>query len=70
MFLIFLSLIVYSKIKKVIGKDVPVEQALSLMKNLKCKVYDNNEIIVSEVNKKQRLLLEKCKIIVPKNLGV
>ena len=70
MFLTFLSLIVYAKMKKVLGNDTPVEQALSLMKNLKCKIYDGNEPVIAEVNKKQRLLLEKCGILVPKNSGV
>ena len=70
MFLIFLSLIVYTKIKRVLGNENTLEQALSLMKNLKCKIYEGNEPIISEVNKKQRQLFEKCDVLVPKNLGV
>lgn len=68
MFLIFLALTIYSKTKKVLG-DIAIEQALSLLRNLKCKVYEEN-LIVSEVNKKQKLLLEKCGVLVPKNMGV
>jgi hypothetical protein len=50
--------------------DTTAEQLLSLMRNLKCKVFHDNTIIVSEVNKKQRLAFEAAKILVPKNHGV
>jgi len=39
------------------------------MRNLKCKVYDN-EIIIQELTKQQKKILEKLKILMPKNLGI
>jgi len=39
------------------------------MKNLKCKVYDN-EILIQELTKQQREIIEKLNIIVPKTMGI
>ncbi|MCK5282787.1 MAG: hypothetical protein KAK00_05240 [Nanoarchaeota archaeon] len=39
------------------------------MRNLKCKVYDN-EILISEIVKKQKDFMKKLEILMPKSLGV
>ena len=69
MMLIFVSLIVYCGIKDRLGNKVPMEQVVSLLKNLKCKVFDNS-IIPCEVTKQQRLLFETLDIVVPKTCGI
>jgi transposase len=66
----FIALILYLKIKSALGAAATVEQVLNLMRNLKCKVYDDNSFIVSEGNKKQRLAFEYLNFLVPKNCGV
>jgi transposase len=70
MMLSFISLIIYLKLKETIGNKVTVEQTLALMRNLKCKIFHDNSIIVAEVNKKQRIAFETNNILVPKNCGV
>lgn len=67
--LIFITLIVFALIKKEIGNDYTVEEALLTMRNLKCKVY-NDELIVQELAKQQKEVVEKLGIIVPKKLGI
>jgi hypothetical protein len=39
------------------------------MKNLKCKVYQD-EIIVQELTRQQKEIVEKLNIIVPKKAGI
>ena len=69
LFLQFLSLIVFAQIKTHLGKNYTIEEVLLSMRNLKCKVY-GNEIVVSEVTKTQREMVEKLGIIMPKTLGI
>lgn len=69
MFLIFLSLIVYLKVKNLLGKNITIDDALLAMQNLKCKSYDDG-IIISEMTKQQRLICEACGVIVSNKLGV
>jgi hypothetical protein len=69
MMLIFLSLILYCYVKTRLGNRFSIEKALSIMKPLKCKVYQDS-IVPNEVNKKQRLLFEILKIVVPKIPGI
>lgn len=69
LFLQFITLITYVKLKKKLGQDHTVEELILTMRNLKGKVYDD-EIIISEMTKQQRLLTEKLDIIVPRNLGI
>lgn len=69
LFLQFMSLVAFVKLKKKLGKDHTVEEFLLTMRNLKGKVYDD-EIIIGEMTKQQKLLAEKLEIIVPKNLGI
>jgi len=67
--LLFITLIVFVLMKKELGKEHTVEEALLTMRNLKCKVYDE-EIIIQEISKRQKDILERLKVIVPKKLGI
>lgn len=67
--LIFITLTVFALMKKEIGNDYTVEEVLLTMRNLKCKVYDD-ELIVQELAKQQKEVIEKLGIIVPKKLGI
>jgi len=67
--LIFITLTVFALMKKEIGNDYTVEEALLTMRNLKCKVYDD-ELIVQELAKQQKEVVEKLGVIVPKKLGI
>ena len=46
-----------------------VEQAIMTIRKQKCKVFDK-KIIPAELTKKQRLIFEQLKIIVPNFLGI
>ena len=70
MMLSFIALIIYLKLKNGLDGKSTVEQILSLLRNLKCKIFDDDSVIVAEVNKKQRLLFEAFNYLVPKNSGV
>lgn len=61
MLLTFMSLIVYLIIKNNLKNIDTIEGVLGTMRNLKCKVYKGNEIIVSETNKQQKSILEIVK---------
>ncbi len=69
LFVQFISLIIFVLLKQKLGKDYTVEEVLLTLRNLKCKVYDD-EIIIQEVTKQQREILEKLKILVPNKLGI
>gem|GEM_PF-341185 len=69
LFLQFLSLIVFAHLKKSLGTEFSVEEVLLTMRNLKCKVYEN-EIIVCEPNREQKEICKKLDIVVPKTLGI
>jgi len=67
--LTFIALVVFVLLKRAIGKKHTVEEILLTMRNLKCKVYDD-EIIVQEVARQQREIVEKLNIIMPKDMGI
>lgn len=67
--LMFVTLTVFLLLRKQLGKNVTVEEALLLLRNLKAKVF-GKEMIISEVAKEQRNIFEKLGIIVPKVLGI
>jgi len=67
--LTFIALVVFVLLKKALGKEYTVEEILLTMRNLKCKVYDN-EILVQELTRQQREVVEKLNVIVPKNMGI
>ena len=68
MLLVFISLIISCGLKDRLGK-ISIEEAVSVLKTLKCKVFDD-AIVSLEVNKKQRLILETAHVLVPKIDGV
>ena len=67
--LMFIALIVFLRLKEEIGRKYTVEEILLTMKNLKCKVYQD-EIIVQELTRQQKEIVEKLNIIVPKKAGI
>lgn len=69
LFLQFLTLILFVEIKNKLGKKHTVEEMILTLRKLKCKVYENN-IIVSELTKEQRIITEKLSVLVPKNMGI
>lgn len=69
LFLQFILLIFYIQIRQKVVNNYTVEQALLILRKLKCKVYDN-QIIPTELNKEQRLIFEQSNILVPKFLGI
>lgn len=69
LFMQFLTLIAFVHIRNKLKTDFTVEEALLIMRNLKCKVYDN-EIIISELTRAQKDISEKLGILVPKKLGI
>lgn len=69
LFLQFLLLILYLKIKEKIGRNCTVEQTLLTLRKLKCKVFEN-QIIPAELTKNQRKIFEQTSLIVPNFLGI
>ena len=69
LFMQFVTLIAFVHIKNRLGKDHNVEEILLKLRNLKCKVYDD-EVIICEPNKQQKDILEKLDILMPKKLGI
>jgi hypothetical protein len=50
-------------------KKTAITKTLSVLRNLKCKVYDK-QIVPGEVTKEQRLIFEATNIVVPKVSGI
>jgi transposase len=69
LFFQFITLIAFVKLKKALGKNYTVEDVTLTMRNLKAKVYDN-EILIAEMTKEQRLIADKLDILVPKKAGI
>lgn len=69
LFLQFITLILFVELKNKLGKKHTVEEMILTLKKLKCKVYENN-IIISELSKEQKIITEKLGIIVPKTMGI
>ena len=69
MFLVFISLIFACELKSRLGKDISIDKAISTLKSLKCKIFDDS-IIVNEVSKKQKLIFDAVKVVVPNFCGV
>jgi len=67
--LMFIALVVFVQLKKAIGEKHTVEGVLLTMRNLKCKVYDD-EILIQELAKQQKDITEELKVIMPKKLGI
>lgn len=69
LFLQFLTLVAFTHLRKWLGKKYSVEEALVRMRNLKCKVYDK-ELLVSELTKEQKEIVEATGILMSKTLGI
>jgi transposase len=69
LFLQFLLLVIYLKIKDKIAGDYTLEQVLLTLRKLKCKLFDH-QIIPAELTKKQRIIFEQAGVLVPKFLGI
>ncbi len=65
----FLALFLFMKIKDKLPDKTSVEDLLLLVRNIKCKVFDD-EIIIQELTKKQDELLQHLDILMPKTLGI
>jgi transposase len=69
LFLIFLALTVFLRLRKEIGDTHTIDEALLVMRNLKCTVF-GQEVLVQELTKLQREIVDRLGIIVPKKLGI
>lgn len=69
LFIQFLTLIAFVQLRNKLKTDFTVEEALLVLRNLKCKVYEN-EVIVSELTRQQKDVLEKLNILMPKRAGI
>lgn len=69
LFLQFLALIAFIQIKKSIGKEYTVEEIMLSMRNLKCKVYEN-DIVIQELTKHQKEIATLFGFLMPKTLGI
>jgi transposase len=65
----FLTLLIFIKLKKALGSDYTVEEAMLILRNLKAKVFDK-ELVIAELSKQQKDIIEKLSIIVPNNLRI
>lgn len=69
LFIQFLALIAFIQLREKLSPDCTVEEALLTMRNLKCKVYDN-EILVNELTKQQKDVARRLNVLVPKKTGI
>jgi transposase len=54
----FLAVVIYKNLDRQIPDEIPLSNALQYLRTQKCKVYDNDRLIPSEPNKRQRLIYE------------
>ena len=66
----FIAVVLFINFRKQIPENITAETTLKIMRNMMCKVFDNNELITSEPNKKQRLILDSISNTVGKFSGV
>ncbi|MCL2135827.1 MAG: hypothetical protein FWH37_09860, partial [Candidatus Bathyarchaeota archaeon] len=52
------SVVIYVNLQSLLPVGVSVECALKELRNLMCKVFDNNTILSLEPNKKQKAILD------------
>ena len=69
LFLQFISLIIFITIREKLNNKYTVEKILMILRGIKCKVFED-QIITSELTKDQRLILENCKIMMPKKMRI
>jgi len=54
----FLAVALYKNLDNQLPDEIPLSNALKFLRTQKCKVYENDNVIPSEPNKRQRLILE------------
>lgn len=69
LFITFIALNVFMRIKAKLPVKTSVEDLLLAMRNIKCKVFDD-EILVHETTLKQEELAQHLNILMPKTLGI
>jgi hypothetical protein len=69
LFLQFLLLILFIQIRAKISHKYTVEQALMILRKLKCKVFED-QIIPQELSRQQKEILRFYDILVPKKMGI
>jgi hypothetical protein len=69
LFLQFIVLIYFVRLRKILNGKYTVEQALLCLRNLKCKLYASHSLIAEPV-KKQKEIFKLTSILVPKKLGI
>ncbi|MCL2312902.1 MAG: hypothetical protein FWC41_10540, partial [Firmicutes bacterium] len=66
LFLNFLTVVMYINFRKQLPKNTSVEDAMKQMRNMMCKIYDENYIVTAEPNKKQKSILKNINSTVGK----
>jgi transposase len=66
----FIALVVFIQFRNKIKEKFTVEQALNITRNLKCKIFEDGEILVAEPTKKQKEIFELFDYTVPKKCGI
>lgn len=69
LFLQFIALIIFIKIREKLPQKYTVEKILMVLSGLKCKVF-TDQIIPAEPTKEQKMILTNYDILVPKFLGI
>ena len=69
LFLQFIALIMFIKIREQVGNKYTVEKLLMVLSSLKCKIF-TDQIIPAELTKEQKLILKNYDILVPRFLGI
>ncbi|MBM3200770.1 transposase [Candidatus Woesearchaeota archaeon] len=69
LFLQFIALATFVLLKKKLGQNHTVEEAMLTLRNLKCKIYDN-ELVPQEMTKQQKQIADIFNILMPKTLGI
>lgn len=69
LFIQFLTLIAFIQLRNKLENEFTVEEALLILRNLKCKIYDN-EGFVSELTRPQKDISEKFNVLMPKRVGI
>jgi transposase len=69
LFLQFLALILFIQVRQKLKSKFTVEQALLVMRNLKCKKFEST-LVINELTRKQKDISALTGIMVPKTLGI
>ena len=54
----FLAVVIFKNIDTQLPDDIPLANALKFLRSQKCKIYDNEKVIPSEANKRQRIVMD------------